>query len=136
MMIGVIITTHGNLGSELIKAAELIKGKLEGVSYISVDQTNGMEDIKKQISSSIKKLEQGQGVLILTDLFGGTPSNISLSFLKEGKLEVVTGVNLPMLLKLYDKRQEMNLKDFALYIKEYGKKNIYLASEVLSKKVE
>ena len=135
-MIGVIITTHGNLGSELIKAAELIKGKLEGVSYISVDQTNGMEDIKKQISSSIKKLEQGQGVLILTDLFGGTPSNISLSFLKEGKLEVVTGVNLPMLLKLYDKRQEMNLKDFALYIKEYGKKNIYLASEVLSKKVE
>jgi mannose PTS system EIIA component len=136
MMIGVIITTHGNLGSELIKAAELIKGKLEGVSYISVDQTNGMEDIKKQISSSIKKLEQGQGVLILTDLFGGTPSNISLSFLKEGKLEVVTGVNLPMLLKLYDKRQEMNLKDFSLYIKEYGKKNIYLASEVLSKKVE
>ena len=135
-MIGVIITTHGNLGSELIKAAELIKGKLEGVSYISVDQTNGMEDIKKQISSSIKKLEQGQGVLILTDLFGGTPSNISLSFLKEGKLEVVTGVNLPMLLKLYDKRQEMNLKDFSLYIKEYGKKNIYLASEVLSKKVE
>ena len=135
MMIGVIITTHGNLGSELIKAAELIKGKLEGVSYISVDQTNGMEDIKKQISSSIKKLEQGQGVLILTDLFGGTPSNISLSFLKEGKLEVVTGVNLPMLLKLYDKRQEMTLKDFALYIKEYGKKNIYLASEVLSKKV-
>jgi len=134
-MIGVIITTHGNLGSELIKAAELIKGKLEGVSYISVDQTNGMEEIKKQISSSIKKLEQGQGVLILTDLFGGTPSNISLSFLKEGKLEVVTGVNLPMLLKLYDKRQEMTLKDFALYIKDYGKKNIYLASEVLSKKV-
>ena len=134
-MIGVIITTHGNLGSELIKAAELIKGKLEGVSYISVDQINGMEDIKKQISSSIKKLEQGQGVLILTDLFGGTPSNISLSFLKEGKLEVVTGVNLPMMLKLYDKRQEMTLKDFALYIKEYGKKNIYLASEVLSKKV-
>ena len=135
-MIGVIITTHGNLGSELIKAAELIKGKLEGVSYISVDQTNGMEEIKKEISSSIKKLEQGQGVLILTDLFGGTPSNISLSFLKEGKLEVVTGVNLPMMLKLYDKRQEMTLKDFALYIKEYGKKNIYLASEVLSKKVE
>jgi PTS system mannose-specific IIA component len=136
MMIGVIITTHGNLGSELIKAAELIKGKLEGVSYISVDQTSGMEEIKKQISSSIKKLEQGQGVLILTDLFGGTPSNISLSFLKEGKLEVVTGVNLPMLLKLYDKRQEMTLKDFSLYIKDYGKKNIYLASEVLSKKVE
>ena len=135
MMIGVLITTHGNLGSELIKAAELIKGKLEGVLHVSVDQNKGMEEIKKEISSSIKKLDRGQGVLILTDLFGGTPSNISLSFLKEGKLEVVTGVNLPMLLKLYDKRHEMNLAEFASYIKEYGRKNIYLASEVLSKKV-
>jgi len=135
MMIGVLITTHGNLGNELIKAAELIKGKLEGVSSVSVDQKKAMEEIKKEISSSIKKLDRGQGVLILTDLFGGTPSNISLSFLKEGKLEVVTGVNLPMMLKLYDKRQEMNLKEFAFYIKDYGRKNIYLASEVLSKQI-
>ncbi|MEN6318593.1 MAG: PTS sugar transporter subunit IIA [Syntrophaceae bacterium] len=135
-MIGVLITTHGNLGNEMIKAAELIKGKLEGVSSVSVDPTKGTEEIKKEISTAIKKLNRGQGVLILTDLFGGTPSNISLSFLKEGALEVVTGVNLPMLLKLYDKRQEMNLKDFASYIKEYGRKNIYLASEVLSKQIE
>jgi PTS system mannose-specific IIA component len=135
MMIGVLITTHGNLGNELIKAAELIKGTLEGVSSVSVDQKKAMEEIKKEISSSIKKLDRGQGVLILTDLFGGTPSNISLSFLKEGKVEVVTGVNLPMMLKLYDKRQEMNLKDFAFYIKDYGRKNIYLASEVLSKQI-
>jgi PTS system mannose-specific IIA component len=135
MMIGVLITTHGNLGNELIKAAELIKGTLEGVSSVSVDQKKAMEEIKKEISSSIKKLDRGQGVLILTDLFGGTPSNISLSFLKEGKLEVVTGVNLPMMLKLYDKRQEMNLKEFAFYIKDYGRKNIYLASEVLSKQI-
>jgi PTS system mannose-specific IIA component len=135
MMIGVLITTHGNLGNELIKAAELIKGTLEGVSSVSVDQKKAMEEIKKEISLSIKKLDRGQGVLILTDLFGGTPSNISLSFLKEGKVEVVTGVNLPMMLKLYDKRQEMNLKDFAFYIKDYGRKNIYLASEVLSKQI-
>lgn len=134
-MIGILITTHGNLGSELIKAAELIKGKLEGVIHVSVDQEKGMEEIKKEISTAIKKLDKGKGVLILTDLFGGTPSNISLSFLKEGKLEVVTGVNLPMLLKVYEKRQEMNLKEFAFYIKDYGIKNIYLASEVLSKKV-
>jgi PTS system mannose-specific IIA component len=135
-MIGVLIITHGNLGSELIRAAELIKGKLEGVSHVSVDQKKGMEDLKKEIGQCIRKLDQGKGVLILTDLFGGTPSNISLSFLKEGKLEVVTGVNLPMILKLDEKRQEMNLKDFASYIKDYGKKNIYLASEVLSKKVQ
>jgi mannose PTS system EIIA component len=134
-MIGVLITTHGNLGSELIKAAELIRGSLKGIVHVSVDQTKGVEDLKKEISTAIKKLDQGQGVLILTDLFGGTPSNISLSFLKEGKVEVITGVNLPMLLKLPDAREGVFLKDFAQYIKDYGIKNISLASEILSKKV-
>ncbi|MDI9569788.1 MAG: PTS sugar transporter subunit IIA [Pseudomonadota bacterium] len=134
-MIGVLITTHGELGHELIKAAELIKGSLKGVAHISVDQTKGMEDIKSEISAAIKKLDQGKGVIILTDLFGGTPSNISLSFLKEGKVEVITGVNLPMLLKLSDGRSNMNLREFANFIKEYGVKNIYLASEILNKKI-
>jgi PTS system mannose-specific IIA component len=133
-MIGVLITTHGNLGNELIKAAELIRGSLKGIVHVSVDQTKGVEDLKKEISTAIKKLDQGQGVLILTDLFGGTPSNISLSFLKEGKVEVITGVNLPMLLKLPDIREGMLLKEFARYIKDYGVKNISLASEILSKK--
>ena len=133
-MIGVLITTHGNLGSELIKAAELIRGSLKGIIPISVDQTKGVEDLKKEISTAIKKLDQGQGVLILTDLFGGTPSNISLSFMKEGKVEVITGVNLPMLLKLPDIREGMSLKEFAQNIKDYGIKNISLASEILSKK--
>jgi PTS system mannose-specific IIA component len=134
-MIGVLITTHGNLGSELIKAAELIRGALKGIVHVSVDQAKGVEDLKKEISTAIKKLDQGRGVLILTDLFGGTPSNISLSFLKEGKVEVITGVNLPMLLKLPDIREGMSLKEFAQYIKDYGVKNISLASEILSKKV-
>lgn len=134
-MIGVLITTHGNLGSEFLKVAEMIRGTLKDVMHISVDQTKGVEDLKKDINAAIKKLDQGQGVLILTDLFGGTPSNLSLSLLKEGKVEVVTGVNLPMLLKLSDTREKMNLKDFANYIKEYGRKNIYLASEILNKKV-
>jgi PTS system mannose-specific IIA component len=134
-MIGVLITTHGNLGSELIKAAELIRGSLKGIVPISVDQTKGVEDLKKEISTAIKKLDQGQGVLILTDLFGGTPSNISLSFMREGKVEVITGVNLPMLLKLPDIREGMSLKEFAQNIKDYGIKNISLASEILSKKV-
>jgi PTS system mannose-specific IIA component len=135
IMIGVLITTHGNLGNELIKAAELIRGSLKGILHISVDQTKGVEDLKKEISTAIRKLDQGRGVLILTDLFGGTPSNISLSFMKEGKVEVITGVNLPMLLKLPDIREGMTLKEFAQYIKDYGIKNISLASEILSKKV-
>lgn len=134
-MIGVLITTHGNLGCELIKAAELIRGSLKGIIHVSIDPTKGVEDLQKEISTAIKKLDKGQGVLILTDLFGGTPSNISLSFLKEGKVEVITGVNLPMLLKLPDIREGMSLKDFARYIKDYGIKNISLASEILNKKV-
>jgi len=134
-MIGVLITTHGNLGGELIKAVELIKGSPKGVLHLSMDQTKGAEELKKEIAAAIKKLDQGQGVLILTDLFGGTPSNISLSFLKQGKVEVLTGVNLPMLLKLSEMREDISLKDFAVSIKEYGMKNIYLASEILNRKV-
>jgi mannose PTS system EIIA component len=133
-MIGALITTHGGLGNELIRAAELIKGPLQGVLHVSTDQTKGVEDLKKEIGNAIKKLDKGKGVLILTDLFGGTPSNISLSFLKEGKVEVVTGVNLPMMLKLSDIKDEMTLSEYACMIKEYGKKNISLASEILSKK--
>jgi mannose PTS system EIIA component len=135
-MIGVLITTHGNLGNELIRAAELIKGNIKGLIHVSVDQSKGLEELKKEISTAIKKLEHGKGVLILTDLFGGTPSNISLSFLKEGKVEVVTGVNLPMLLKLTDDiRTSMTLQEFSCVIKDYGKKNISVASEILKKKV-
>jgi mannose PTS system EIIA component len=134
-MIGILITTHGELGMELIKAAELIKGEMKGILHISVDQTKGLEDIKKEISAAIKKLDQGKGVLILTDLFGGTPSNVSLSFMKEGKVEVVTGVNLPMILKVNDVREKMQLGEFAHFIKDYGIKNIYVASEILNKKL-
>jgi mannose PTS system EIIA component len=133
-MIGALITTHGNLGNELIKAAELIKGPLNDILHVSVDQTKNVEDIKKEISNAIKKLDKGKGVLILTDLFGGTPSNISLSFIKEGKVEVLTGVNLSMVLKLSEVKEDMTLRDFACLIKHYGEKNIMLASEILGKK--
>jgi len=133
-MIGVLITTHGNLGSELIKAAELIKGPISDISHVSVDQTKDVEDIKKEIGNAIKKLDKGKGVLVLTDLFGGTPSNISLSFMKEEKVEVLSGVNLPMLLKLSEIKENVSLREFACFIKEYGQKNISLASEILSKK--
>ncbi|OPL15303.1 MAG: PTS fructose transporter subunit IIA [delta proteobacterium MLS_D] len=135
-MIGVVVVTHGNLGRELIRAAELIKGDLKGVAHVSVDATRGVEDLKKEMTTAIKKADKGEGVLILTDLFGGTPSNISLSFLKKDKVEVVTGVNLPMLLKMPDARAGMTLSEFADFIAEYGRKNIYLASAILNRKTE
>jgi mannose PTS system EIIA component len=133
-MVGVLVITHGDLCNELIKAAELIKGKYEGVLPVSVDSNKGVEDIKKEITAAIKKVDKGDGVLILTDLFGGTPSNIALSFLKENKVEVVTGVNLPMMLKL-DIRKEKKLTDLSYFIKDYGRKNISLASEILKRDI-
>ncbi len=135
-MIGVLIITHGDLGCELIKAAEMIRGNMEGVFPVSVDATKAVDDVKKEITSAIKKADYGNGVLILTDLFGGTPSNISLSFLKENKVEVVTGVNLPMLLKIPDMRRRRKLVESADFIRDYGKKNIYLASELLNRKAD
>ncbi|MDD5476269.1 MAG: PTS sugar transporter subunit IIA [Syntrophales bacterium] len=135
-MIGVVVMTHGNLGKELIRAAELIKGELKGVIPVTVDATKGVDELKKETTAAIKKSDAGAGVLILTDLFGGTPSNISLSFLKKDKVEVVTGVNLPMLLKVPNAQGEMSLYEFADYIAEYGKKNIYLASAILNRKAE
>jgi PTS system mannose-specific IIA component len=136
-MIGIVIVTHGNLGHELIKAAEMIKGDVRGIIPISLDAKTGMEDIKKELTAAIKKADSGEGVLIMTDLFGGTPSNISLSFLKEKQVEVVTGVNLPMLLKISDIREEnKKLTEFANLVKVYGRKNIYLASEILNRKAD
>lgn len=136
-MIGVLIVTHGNLGHELIRAAEMIKGEVRGVIPISLDAKTGMEDIKKELTSAIKKADLGDGVLIMTDLFGGTPSNISLSFLKEKQVEVVTGVNLPMLLKISDiQKEKIKLGEFANLVKVYGRKNIYLASEILNRKAD
>ena len=133
-MIGVLVITHGNMGNELIKAAEMIKGPLTGVYAVSVNSERGVDDIRKEINSAMKKIDAGDGILILTDLFGGTPSNISLSFMKEEKVEVLTGVNLPMLLKL-DIRKEKTLSEAALFLRDYGRKNIYLASEVLKRDV-
>lgn len=135
-MIAMLIVTHGKLGAEMLKAAEMIKGEIKNCSSLSVDQTSGVEEITKEILSDIKKLDRGQGVLIFTDLFGGTPSNISLSYLKEGKVEVITGVNLPMILKFLELRDKHSLKELAPLVADYGRKNIYLASEILARKVK
>jgi PTS system mannose-specific IIA component len=134
-MIGVVVITHGGVGTEMVMAAELIKGDMQNIISVSVDATKSVEVMEEEITAAVEKADTGRGVLILTDLFGGTPSNISLSFLKEGKVEVLTGVNLPMLLRVSEIREEKSLAEFAVSIKDYGKKNIYLASEILKRKV-
>jgi mannose PTS system EIIA component len=131
-MVGILIVTHGRFAQELLETAKIIVGKTaEQIVPISVGWNDDMADIQKIISSTINRVDQGEGVLILTDMFGGTPSNISLSFLSE-KVEIITGVNLPMLIKIMNVGERYKLKELAHLIHEQGKKSIYLASEILS----
>jgi PTS system mannose-specific IIA component len=136
-MIGVVVVTHCHLSEELVAAARLVVGEeLKQFEAVSIAPTEGSEEIRKKIVAAIRKVDGGRGVLILTDMYGGTPSNISLSFLEEKKIEVITGVNLPMLLKLATTERNMDLETLATFITDYGQRNINLASEVLKKRVE
>jgi PTS system mannose-specific IIA component len=133
-MVGVVVVTHCHLGKELISAAELVIGEeLKHFQSVSIDPKEESEEIREKIIAAIRKVDTGQGILILTDMYGGTPSNISLSFLEEKKIEVITGVNLPMLLKLATYSNGMDLEALAVFITDYGQRNINLASEVLKK---
>ncbi len=135
-MIGLVLVTHFSLGRELLGAVKSIAGDMEFVQVISVDLAKDVEGAKKEISSAIKKVNNGDGVLILTDMFGGTPSNLSLAFLEEGKVEVLTGVNLPILLKITNSSRKKSLAELAAHLRDSGQKSICLASEILKKKVE
>ena len=132
-MIGIVIVTHSALADEFLMATQQIVGTVEGIEPISIDPSDPIEEVEKRIKKGIKKVNAGKGVLILTDMFGGTPSNISLSFQEKGKVEIVTGVNLPMLIKLSTLREEQTLDELASFIKSYGQKNIHLASEILER---
>ena len=132
-MIGIVIVTHSALADEFLMATQQIVGTVEGIEPISIDPSDPIEEVEKRIKKGIKKVDMGKGVLILTDMFGGTPSNISLSFQEKGKVEIVTGVNLPMLIKLSTLREEKTLDELASFIKAYGQKNIHLASEILER---
>ena len=131
-MIGIVVVAHFNLAREMVAATELIVGKQERFAYVDIFPDEEVDKIKKKLTEALKSADSGEGAIILTDMFGGTPSNISLSFLREGKVEVVTGTNLPMLIKLVTYRQGRPLSELASFIASYGKKNIYLATDVLA----
>ena len=131
-MIGIVIVTHSQLGQALIDAAAFILGgRPEATEAVSVDLKENAEVLREKIEKAIKKVRQDQGVFILTDMFGGTPSNLSYSFLEDGKVEVLSGVNLPMLIKANSARQEKRLSDLALTLEVFGKRSISLASGIL-----
>jgi PTS system mannose-specific IIA component len=131
MKIGVVLVTHYRLGEELLQALRLIVPDAPEFQAVSIEPTQGVDEMRAAIQAALEKAEQGAGVLVLTDMFGGTPSNISLSFQKEHTVEVVTGVNLPMLIKLASGVEPQPLEDLATFIKEYGRRNISVASEIL-----
>jgi PTS system mannose-specific IIA component len=131
-MIGILIVTHKELGDALIDAAEFILGsRPEGVVSVSININENADKLREKISTGIKTVDMKKGVLILTDMFGGTPSNLSYSFLEEGRTEVVSGVNLPILIKAVNARKEMDVTQLAQCIETYGKKSISLASAIL-----
>ncbi|MGB8929823.1 MAG: PTS sugar transporter subunit IIA [Anaeromyxobacteraceae bacterium] len=130
-MVGVVVASHGKLAEELLRTAEGIVGRLERCVAVTVDAQVSMEEARARLQRAIADVDEGEGALILTDMFGGTPSNIALTFL-ESKVEVVTGVNLPMVVKLSTLRAEKKpLATLAEAIAAYGGKNITLASELL-----
>ena len=133
-MIGLLIITHCNLGKELLNAAEFIVGHIEASDTVSITETSDSEEIRKIVEGKIAALDTGKGVLILTDMFGGTPSNISLSFLREEMVEVLTGVNLPMIIAISQHRSDMNLGEVAEKAQEAGKMSISLTGKLLESK--
>lgn len=130
-MIGLLIVTHCDLGKELLNAAEFILGGLEAADTVSITQVPDSDQVRKMIEEKISALDRGRGVLILTDMFGGTPSNLSLSFLKEDRVEVLTGVNLPMLITIVQHRADLRLSELAEKGQEAGKTGISLAGKLL-----
>jgi PTS system mannose-specific IIA component len=130
-MIGLLIISHCELGKELLNAAELIFGRLEATKSIAITQTTESEELLKMIAEEIKTLDSGKGVLLLTDMFGGTPSNLSLSFLKEEMVEVLTGVNLPMVVEAAQNRERLSLNELGEKAQEAGTRGIALAGKLL-----
>ncbi len=131
-MIGIVIVTHSQLGDALIDAAEfIINSKPEAVASVSVNLKQNPDKLRKKVIDGIKTINKKQGILILTDMFGGTPSNLSYSFLEEGQVEVLSGVNLPILIKAIELRKNNDLGKTAKSLEKFGKRSISLASSIL-----
>lgn len=131
-MIGILVVAHANLGQTLIDTVEFILGgEQERIMSVSIDIQQNPENLRKKIKQGIAKVRSDNGVIILTDMFGGTPSNLSYSFLEEGSVEVISGVNLPILLKAVTARKKMDMEKLTAALVEHGKKSISLASGIL-----
>lgn len=127
-----VIVTHGQLASELLAAAEMIVGAVRHIAAVSIGWHDDVEAARDEVERAIKHVSEGSGVLLLTDMFGGTPTNITSMFLAEGEVEVVTGVNLPMVIKLASQGEAESLADVARRVRDQGREGIYLAGDLLA----
>ncbi|MBS1817715.1 MAG: PTS sugar transporter subunit IIA [Acidobacteria bacterium] len=130
-MIGVVVVTHGQLATELVNAAEMIVGDLPQFTAVSIGWHEDVNDARDDIAQAIERVHNGTGVLILTDMFGGTPSNLGMTFLEKDRVEVITGVNLPMLIKLASLKGECDLLAVARDLRDDGRNAIWVASDLL-----
>lgn len=130
-MIGLVLVTHGRLASEFVVAMEHVVGPQERVEAVCIGPEDDMEARREDIAKAIAKVDEGGGVIILTDLFGGTPSNLAISLLKAGEIEVIAGINLPMLIRLESARKVMDVRQAVAAAREAGQKYISVASELL-----
>ena len=131
-MIGALVVTHGNLGRELVVAAEMIVGDISRIQAVSIGWHDDVNDAHKDIERRIEEVDDGEGILILTDMFGGTPSNIAFSFHDPGRIDVVTGVNLPMIIKIVTQKPGETLKNLAHVVREQGRASISTAGDFLN----
>ena len=130
-MIGIVLVTHGRLANEFCNALTHVVGPQQQITSIAIGANDDMENRRQDILEAVEQVESGDGVVILTDMFGGTPSNLAISIMRPGEIEVLAGVNLPMLIKLASIRQECNIKQAIDAAKESGRKYINIASELL-----
>jgi len=135
-MIGMVLVTHGRLAEELIAALEHVVGPQPNVNAVCIGPDDDMEQRRKEILESVASAEEGDGVVLLTDMFGGTPSNLAISVMDKAKVEVIAGVNLPMLIKLASVRKTDTLSDAVQSAQEAGRKYINIASQLLSQDTE
>jgi PTS system mannose-specific IIA component len=127
-----VVVTHGQFATELVAAAEMIIGPVAHVTAISIGWQDDVEAARDEVESAVSRVSRGAGVLLLTDMFGGTPTNIASMFLAEGEVEVVTGVNLPMVIKLASLKGGLPLSEVARLVRNQGREAIYLAGELLA----
>lgn len=130
-MIGLVVVSHGRLANELVAAMEHVVGKQKQIRAVSIGADDQMDKRRADIAAAVRAVDSGDGVIVLTDMFGGTPSNLSVALLEKGRVEVVAGVNLPMLIRLSEARREMGVDAAAEAARDAGRRYITIASTVI-----